>query len=56
MEEDGQHPDFCRKHPTCRMQTPAYRERYIDILPDDVKLPVSIEEVERLRDAARVAT
>jgi MoaA/NifB/PqqE/SkfB family radical SAM enzyme len=45
------HPDFCRKHPTCRMQTPAYRKRYIDFLPDDIKLPVAIEEVERLRAA-----
>jgi len=43
------HPDFSYKHRTCRMQTPAYREKFIDILPDNPKLPVTIEEVERLR-------
>lgn len=42
------HPDFCYRHPTCRMQTPAYRARFIDILPDDARLPVKIEQVERI--------
>jgi len=49
------HRDFCYKHPTCRMQTPEYRARYIDILPDEALLPVPIEEIERLR-AARPKT
>jgi len=48
------HPDFCYKHPTCRMQSPEYRKRYIDVLPDNVRLPVAIEEVERLRAQAGV--
>ena len=37
------HPDFSYRHQTCRMQTPAYRAKYIDRLPDDVRLPVPIE-------------
>jgi len=45
------HPDFRERHLTCRMQTPSYREKYIDILPDDVRLPVSIEEIEALNAA-----
>ncbi|MFH0962515.1 MAG: SPASM domain-containing protein, partial [Planctomycetota bacterium] len=40
------HPDFARRHPTCRMQTPEYRAKYIDPLPENPKLPVTIEEVE----------
>jgi len=40
------HPDFSSKHPTCRMQTPEYRAKYIDPLPDNPKLPVTIEEIE----------
>ena len=37
------HPDFCYRYASCRMQTPEYRAKYIDILPDDVRLPVPIE-------------
>jgi len=37
------HPDFCSRHLTCRMQTPAYRAKYIDPLPDGAKLPIPIE-------------
>ena len=40
------HPDFASKHPTCRMQTPQYRAKYIDPLPDRPRLPVTIEEIE----------
>ncbi len=47
------HPDFRERHLTCRMQTPSYRENYIDILPDNVRLPVTIEEIEAL-NAAKV--
>jgi len=36
------HPDFCYRHATCRMQTPAYRKKYIDPIPDDAALPVPI--------------
>lgn len=37
------HPDFACRHLTCRMQTPSYRAKYIDVLPEDSKLPVPIE-------------
>ena len=30
------------------MQTPSYRKKYIDILPDDCKLPVPIETIHAL--------
>lgn len=37
------HPDFCYRYASCRMQTPEYRTKYIDQLPDDVSLPVPVE-------------
>jgi MoaA/NifB/PqqE/SkfB family radical SAM enzyme len=37
------HPDFCYRYASCRMQTPAYRAKYIDSLPENVRLPVPIE-------------
>jgi MoaA/NifB/PqqE/SkfB family radical SAM enzyme len=43
------HPDFAKRHMTCRMQTPSYRERYIDVIPDDAKWPVTVEQVEQWR-------
>jgi len=43
------HPDFSYKHRTCRMQTPSYRAKFIDVLPENPKLPVDIKEIERLR-------
>jgi MoaA/NifB/PqqE/SkfB family radical SAM enzyme len=45
------HPDFCYRHPQCRMQTPAYRKKYIDPLPDNPQLPVAIEEIEAMSAA-----
>jgi len=42
------HPDFKNKHLTCRMQTPSYRKKYIDVLPDNPQLPVAIEDIEAL--------
>ena len=39
------HPDFNKRYPTCRMQSKAYRKKYIDPLPNDVKLPVAIEDI-----------
>ena len=42
------HPDFNYHHKTCRMQTPEYRAKYIDPLPDDPKLPISVEDIEKL--------
>ncbi|RKY23810.1 MAG: hypothetical protein DRP79_08640 [Planctomycetota bacterium] len=43
------HPDFAKRHMTCRMQTPSYRERFIDLIPDDVEWPVTIEQIEQWR-------
>ena len=40
------HPDFCYRHPTCRMQTPTYRKKYIDPLPEDPQLPVLVEDAD----------
>jgi len=45
------HPDFCYRHPQCRMQTPAYRKKYIDPLPDNPQLPIAIEEIEAMSAA-----
>jgi len=42
------HPDFRLHHKTCRMQTPAYRRKYIDPLPDGMRLPVPIERIDEL--------
>ncbi|MEK7776796.1 MAG: SPASM domain-containing protein, partial [Planctomycetota bacterium] len=39
------HPDFSKRYPTCRMQSKAYRKKYIDPLPKDVRLPVRIEDI-----------
>ncbi|MEW6358898.1 MAG: radical SAM protein [Planctomycetota bacterium] len=40
------HPDFSAKHPSCRMQAPKYRAKYIDPLPDDPRLPVLVEDAD----------
>lgn len=39
------HPDFNRRFPSCRMQSKAYRRKYIDPLPQNPKLPVPIEAI-----------
>ncbi|MEE9558855.1 MAG: radical SAM protein [Candidatus Brocadiales bacterium] len=39
------HPDFNRSFPSCRMQSKAYRKKYIDPLPHNQKLPVPIEDI-----------
>ncbi|MEE9584646.1 MAG: radical SAM protein [Candidatus Brocadiales bacterium] len=39
------HPDFNRRFPSCRMQSKAYRKKYIDPLPTNPKLPVPIESI-----------
>ncbi|MFQ5964836.1 MAG: radical SAM/SPASM domain-containing protein [Candidatus Scalinduaceae bacterium] len=44
------HPDFSKRHPTCRMQSKAYRRKYIDPLPLDVKLPVAIEMYDNISE------
>ncbi len=42
------HPDFSKRYPTCRMQSKAYRKKYIDPLPKNVRLPVRIEDIPSL--------
>ena len=49
------HPDFQIHHKTCRMQTPAYRAKYIDPLPDGVRLPVAIDMIDELAAKAHEA-
>ncbi|MFQ5956465.1 MAG: radical SAM/SPASM domain-containing protein [Candidatus Brocadiales bacterium] len=39
------HPDFNRRFPSCRMQSKAYRRKYIDPLPPNPKLPIPIESI-----------
>lgn len=39
------HPDFDRRFPSCRMQSKAYRRKYIDPLPNNPKLPIPIESI-----------
>jgi MoaA/NifB/PqqE/SkfB family radical SAM enzyme len=46
------HPDFKIHHKTCRMQTPEYRAKYIDPLPEGTRLPVPIEVIEEMAAAA----
>jgi len=42
------HPDFSKRHPTCRMQSKSYRRKFIDPIPANAKLPISIEEFENI--------
>ncbi|HUW55647.1 MAG TPA: radical SAM protein [Planctomycetota bacterium] len=49
------HPDFKPHHKTCRMQTPAYRAKYIDPLPDGIRLPVPIDMIDELAARAHQA-
>jgi MoaA/NifB/PqqE/SkfB family radical SAM enzyme len=44
------HPDFRIHHKTCRMQTPEYRAKYIDPLPENTKLPVPIEVIDAMAE------
>jgi len=50
------HPHFGVHHKTCRMQTPSYRKKYIDPIPVGAKLPIAIEEIERLYAEAQRET
>jgi MoaA/NifB/PqqE/SkfB family radical SAM enzyme len=45
------HPAFCRHSNACRMQSPRFRERYIERIPRDALLPYPID----LLDGDRVA-
>lgn len=42
------HSDFSKRYPTCRMQSKAYRRKYIDTIPDDMKLPIPIERYDNI--------
>ena len=35
-----EHPAFCRKAVSCRMQEPEFRRQYIDPIPEDERMPV----------------
>ena len=50
------HPDFSKRYPTCRMQSKAYRKKYIDPLPKNVRLPVSIEDIAPVEMAEQDST
>jgi len=40
------HPAYKKRHQMCRMQTPEFRKRYIDRIPDGAILPYPIELLE----------
>ncbi len=42
------HPDFNKRYPTCRMQSKAYRRKFIDPLPPNASLPVPIEKYDNI--------
>lgn len=49
------HPDFNHRFPSCRMQTPSYRAKYIDHLPDNPLLPIPIEQYDGLPPISEMA-
>ncbi len=42
------HPDFSKRYPTCRMQSKAYRRKYIDTIPEEMRLPIAIERYDNI--------
>jgi MoaA/NifB/PqqE/SkfB family radical SAM enzyme len=40
------HPAYCEHRRKCRMQTPAFREKYIHPIPDKAPLPYPIEKLD----------
>lgn len=46
------HPAYKKRHQMCRMQTPEFRKRYIDRIPDGSILPYPIELLERAEERA----
>jgi MoaA/NifB/PqqE/SkfB family radical SAM enzyme len=40
------HPAYCDHRRKCRMQTPAFREKYIQPIPDKAPLPYPIEKLD----------
>ena len=50
------HSDFSKRYPTCRMQSKAYRRKYIDPIPSDMHLPIPIEMYDNIsKEAALVS-
>ena len=41
------HPAYCEHRRQCRMQTPAFREKYIQPIPEKASLPYPIEKLDR---------
>lgn len=46
------HSDFSKRYPTCRMQSKAYRKKYIDPIPSDMHLPIPIEMYDNISKEA----
>jgi MoaA/NifB/PqqE/SkfB family radical SAM enzyme len=44
------HPAYCKHRRECRMQSPAFRERYIRPIPEKAPLPYPIEKLEADKD------
>jgi MoaA/NifB/PqqE/SkfB family radical SAM enzyme len=40
------HPAYCEHRRECRMQTPSFREKYIQPIPDKASLPYPIEKLD----------
>ena len=40
------HPAYCQHQRECRMQSPTFRRKYIDPIPDRAELPFPIEKLE----------
>jgi MoaA/NifB/PqqE/SkfB family radical SAM enzyme len=46
------HPAYRDRCDHCRMQDPAFRAKYIDVIPDDARLPYRMYETEEAEEAA----
>jgi MoaA/NifB/PqqE/SkfB family radical SAM enzyme len=42
----GDHPAYCKHRQTCRMQSPAFREKYIQPIPEKAPLPYPIKSLD----------
>jgi len=44
------HPEWGSRSRRCRMQSPAFRRRYIDPIPSDAPLPFPVDALDRLKN------
>jgi MoaA/NifB/PqqE/SkfB family radical SAM enzyme len=49
-----EHPAYCRHCYRCRMQSAAFREKYIRPIPSNANLPYPIERIDRARECQRL--